>query len=247
MIDYWHYTGDDAYNAVVEEAMLFQTGPPQNSYMPPNVTVSLGNDDQAFWGMSALLAAEVNFHNPPSKEPQWLELAQAVFNTQASPMRHDELCGGGLRWQIPPVNVGYDYKNAIANGCFFNLGARLARYTTNETYAMWAEKTWDWMIGVGMIDHDYNIYDGAHTGANCTDINHAQYSYNVAIFLQGAAFMYNYVGHARCSEPASQNSSTPGPLNPGLVRSAITNSAPANTRPTATPSGRPASRACSAT
>lgn len=46
MIDYWHFTGDATYNDVVTDAMLFQVGP-NRDYMPPNVTASLGNDDQA--------------------------------------------------------------------------------------------------------------------------------------------------------------------------------------------------------
>lgn len=62
--------------------------------------------------MSAMTAAENNFPDPPADEPQWLALAQAVFNTQADPSRHDESCGGGLRWQIPLSNNGYDYKNS---------------------------------------------------------------------------------------------------------------------------------------
>ncbi|KAL1878782.1 hypothetical protein VTK73DRAFT_7539 [Phialemonium thermophilum] len=191
MIDYWHLTGDDTYNNITSQAMLFQVGPNQD-YMPPNVTASLGNDDQGFWGMSAMLAAENNFPNPPADQPQWLALAQAVFNTQASPDRHDSTCNGGLRWQIPLSNNGYDYKNSIANGCFFNLGARLARYTKNETYAKWAEETWDWVTGVGFMDAKYHIYDGAHVEHNCTDINKAQFSYNNAVYLLGAAYMYNY-------------------------------------------------------
>lgn len=88
----------------------------------------------------------------------------------------------------------------IANGCFFNLGARLARYTRNETYADWAESVWDWMYGVGYIDNEsYDIYDGAHVEKNCTDINKAQFSYNSGVFLQGTAFMYNYVSYIRFS------------------------------------------------
>ena len=81
----------------------------------------------------------------------------------------------------------------IANGCFFNLGARLARYTGNTTYSDWAEKTWDWVRGVGLMDDDYNIYDGGHVEQNCTDINKAQFSYNNAVYLLGAAYMYNFV------------------------------------------------------
>lgn len=191
LIDYWKLTGDASYNQVVTDAMLWQVGPGED-YMPPNVTVSLGNDDQGFWGMSAMLAAENGFPDPPPDKPQWLALAQAVFHTQANPDRHDTTCNGGLRWQIPLSNNGYNYKNSIANGCFFNLGARLARYTENQTYADWAEKTWDWMTGVGFMDSDYNIYDGGHVEHNCTDINKAQFSYNNGVFLLGAAYMYNY-------------------------------------------------------
>lgn len=105
MIDYWHYTGDSTYNDVATQGLLFQTGP-QNDYMPPNWTASLGNDDQAFWAMSTMQAAEQNFPNPPAGSPSWLSLAQAVFNTQAAPDRHDNTCGGGLRWQIPFYNNG---------------------------------------------------------------------------------------------------------------------------------------------
>lgn len=191
LVDYWHYTGDTTYNNITTQALLFQTGD-NNNYMPLNWTASLGNDDQAFWGMSALLAAETNYPNPPEDDDrQWLALAQAVYNTQASADRHDDTCGGGLRWQIPMSNKGYDYKNSIANGCFFNMGARLARYTNNDTYAEWPRRTWDWMVEVGFLDNEYNIYDGAYVW-NCTNIIRPQFSYNAAVFLQGAAYMYNY-------------------------------------------------------
>lgn len=83
---------------------------------------------------------------------------------------------------------------AIANGCFFNIGSRLARYTRNETYAKFADETWDWLWGVGYIDHEsWLVYDGGRVQFNCTDINKATFSYNAAIMTQGAAFMYNYV------------------------------------------------------
>lgn len=111
LIDYWCWTGDTTHNNLVMRAMQFQVGQGKN-YMPSNVTSSLGNDDQAFWGMAALAAAEYGFPDPPPENPSWLGLAQAVFNTQAAPDRHDQACGGGLRWQIPFSNLGYDYKNS---------------------------------------------------------------------------------------------------------------------------------------
>jgi mannan endo-1,6-alpha-mannosidase len=92
LIDYWHYTGDATYNDVAEIGIQFQTGA-HDDMMPANWTASMGNDDQAFWGMTAMSAAETNFQNPEADQPSWLSLAQAVFNTQAT--RIDNTCNGG--------------------------------------------------------------------------------------------------------------------------------------------------------
>lgn len=191
MVDYWHYTGDTTYNDITSQALLFQVGP-QANYLPPNQTSTEGNDDQCFWALSAMSAAETNFQNPPKSQPQWLELAQAVFNSQAA--RWDTAsCGGGLRWQIYQFNRGYNYKNSISNGCFFNLAARLAKYTGNDTYAEWADKTWSWMTSVGLINYKYHVYDGIDT-KDCHDLNHIQWTYNAGAVLLGAANLYNYTG-----------------------------------------------------
>ena len=190
LVDYWYYTGDPKWNEVAEEGLLFQAGP-NNDYMPPNQTMTEGNDDQGFWGMAAMSAAECRFQNPPHDKPQWLALAQAVFNTQAARWETQE-CGGGLRWQIFTWNNGYDYKNSISQACFFNIAARLARYTGNQSYADWADKTWDWMTTIELINLDtYYVYDGAHT-ANCSEMTPYQWTYNAGAFLLGAAAMFNY-------------------------------------------------------
>lgn len=155
-----------------------------------------------FWGFAAMAAAEANFPDPPAGKPQWLALAQAVFNEYVVRWAQSgDSCGGGLKWQIYSFNAGYDYKNSIANGCFFNLGARLARYTENSTYSTWANTVWDWVERVGLIDVKYNVFDGTNdvpydsSGVyqNCSVINHLQYSYNPAVWLLGAANMYNIV------------------------------------------------------
>lgn len=191
MIDYWYYTGDTSYNDVVSQAMQFQVGDDDN-YMPTNQSKSLGNDDQAFWGMAAMTAAELNFPNPPADKPQWLALAQAVFNSQAR--RWDNAtCGGGLRWQIFTFNNGYNYKNTISNGAFFNIAARLAAYTGNQTYLEWAERSFQWTHDIGLMDDDYYFYDGTDENINCTELNHIQWSYNAGVHLLGAATMWNVV------------------------------------------------------
>ena len=194
LINYWHFTGDDQYNDITMQAMLHQTGTDWD-YMPQNQSRSLGNDDQGFWALTAMTAAEYNFPNPPAEGPQWLALAQAVFNGQAGRW-DDSTCNGGLRWQIFPFNGGYNYKNTISNGCFFNIAARLGRYTGNTTYIEWAQRTWDWTVGVGYIEDredGFHFYDGADERENCTVIRKLQWSYNAGVYLYGAAMMYNIV------------------------------------------------------
>ncbi|KAK8188432.1 glycosyl hydrolase family 76-domain-containing protein [Phyllosticta capitalensis] len=204
LVEYWYYTGDTTYNDITTQALLFQTGPDAD-YMPANQTKSEGNDDQVFWAFACLSAAELGFPNPPASSPQWLALAQAVFNTQVT--RWDAgTCGGGLRWQIFTFNNGYDYKNTISNGGFFQLAARLARYTGNATYGEWAEKMWDWMAdsplmmaangaattGAGGTPATLNIYDGTSTSGNCSEADHLQWTYNYGTLIAGSAYMYNF-------------------------------------------------------
>lgn len=194
MIDYWWFMQNDSYNDIIMQAMLHQTGE-NNNYIPLNQSTTEGNDDQAFWGIAAMTAAERNFTNPPKESPQWLYLAQAVFNTMA--LRWDDTtCGGGLRWQIFVWNTGYDYKNTVSNGALFHLAARLARYTGNTSYADWAEKVWDWMYDIHLISNGTYmfVYDGASVTDNCTQLTKYQWTYNQGLLLSGSAYLYNFTG-----------------------------------------------------
>ncbi|XDG07509.1 hypothetical protein ABKA04_007124 [Annulohypoxylon sp. FPYF3050] len=192
LVEYWAFTGDTTYNDITLQALEHQVGDDAD-FMPSNQTKSEGNDDQGFWAMAAMTAAELNFTNPPSDQPQWLALAQAVYNEYVSRWEPDT-CGGGMRWQIFTFNNGYNYKNSVSNGCFFNVASRLARYTGNQTYADWATKIFEWEQGVGFINSNYNVLDGAGNAGsdNCTAINAAQFTYNAGLFMHGAANMYNY-------------------------------------------------------
>lgn len=195
LLDYWWITGDETYNNITMQALLHQASPSRD-FMPENQTLTLGNDDQGFWAMAAMTAAENKFPDPPEGQPQWLALAQACFNQWVT--RWDpSICGGGLRWQIFEFNKGFDYKNSISNGCFFNIAARLARYTGNETYAEWAEKIWDWQTQTGLISDKFEVFDGAHeqpAGEPCPPTDKNRWSYNAGIFLLGSAFMTNHTG-----------------------------------------------------
>lgn len=86
---------------------------------------------------------------------------------------------------------GYHYKNAISNGAFFQIAARLALYTDEQHYKDWATKVWNWSWEIGLISPTYHVFDGSDDKKNCTELDHTQWSYNVAVYLQGAAAMWN--------------------------------------------------------
>lgn len=64
-------------------------------------------------------------------------------------------------------------------------------YTGNKTYGDWAEKTWDWMQQVDLIDSRGYIYDGINAN-NCTNRTPYQFTYNTGGMALGAAAMYNF-------------------------------------------------------
>jgi len=199
MLDYSHYTGDNSYDRLIARALLDQVGP-DFDYMLPTHFGQEGNDDQAFWGFAVMSAAERNFPQPDENVPSWLEMGANIWNSQVARW-HTESCGGGLRWQIFESNPnGMDYKNTVSNGGFFQISARLARATGNNTYLEWAEKTWDWTEAVGLIDAAGNVYDGAASSKNCTDTNPVTFSYGAAIYLYGAAVLADHTGDPKWAE-----------------------------------------------
>ncbi|TQS38407.1 hypothetical protein Golomagni_01086 [Golovinomyces magnicellulatus] len=193
-------SNDNSYTEVTGQALLSQAGPKRDLMVPLHVKDE-GNDDQAFWGFATMSAAEKNFPNP-SKDLAWIELTQNLWNTQAR--RWDEsLCGGGLRWQIFESNNGYNYKNTVSNAAFFQISARLARFTGNQTYAEWAVKSYDWMVQKGLIDDNYKVYDGIST-ESCDNVNRMLWTYNTAITIYGAAVMYNFTEGSQIWKERSQ-------------------------------------------
>lgn len=151
-----------------------------------------GNDDVAFWAFSAMSAAEYGWPEPSAPYPTWFGVCDNVFNDfVARWYLANDTCGGGLKWQIFESSAGYHYKNSISNGGFFQLAARLYRHSGNYTYYQWAERVWDWSTEVGFISNEYAVFDGANGVLNCTSFDHTLWSYNVAVYLHGAAVLSN--------------------------------------------------------
>ncbi|KAJ5910692.1 Mannan endo-1-6-alpha-mannosidase DCW1 [Penicillium tannophilum] len=192
LLQYWHFTGDTTYNDNLRVGLEWQAG--DDDYMPTNYSSYIGNDDQMFWGLAAMTAAELKFADATDvgDNYSWLSLAQGVFNSQIK--RWDTTtCDGGLRWQIWTYESGYTMKNSISNGGLFQLAARLARYTETDTYANWAQKIWDWSVSSPLLSNStWNVADSTETTNDCATQGNDQWSYNYGTYLMGAAYMYNY-------------------------------------------------------
>lgn len=200
LLDYWHYTGDDQYNEMIREGLIHQFGE-HLDLMPSNQSKNEGNDDQVFWAFSMMAAAEYKLQDPPDGQPGWLAMTQSVFNQFVGRYQKevaDGICGGGMRWQIYPWLNGWTYKNTATNGGLFHLGARLAMYTGNDTYAVWAEKSFDWMSNSPILPGDGQVYDGTDIKTNppCSKADRTPWTYNYGIMIAGAAYMYNYTNGA---------------------------------------------------
>ena len=153
-----------------------------------------------FWGLAAITAAEYKFPNRPSGDT-WLTLAEGVFNNQISPEGkgwETSICGGGLRWQKEIWQSGYTMKNAVSNGGFFMLAARLAWYTQKQNYATWAEKVYYWSTSVNLVNNKtWAVADSVRAGSGgpngCSLPDHTAWTYNYGTYISGAGYMYAYV------------------------------------------------------
>lgn len=193
LLDYQYLLQNKTYDSYMVKGLSHQAGS-DGSYMPSNQSLTEGNDDQGFWGIAAIGAAERNFTNPPSGDHGWLYSAQAVFNTMKNRWDTSE-CGGGLRWQIYTWNSGYDYKNVVSNGVFLNIASRLARYTGNSTYSDWADKIWVWLADSGFVQENgdsYLVYDGSGTENNCSNPSTEEWSYNYGLLISATSYMYDH-------------------------------------------------------
>lgn len=200
MIQYWYFTGDSSNNPAVSQGMYAQRGE-QEDYFPANWSSWMGNDDQMQWGLAAMTAAELEFPQESSM-PSWVTLAENVFNDMV-PRWDNKTCGGGLRWQIYPYQSGYSIKSSASNGEFFQLAARLARYTNNQSYADWAERIWDWSTKSLLLNtNKWNLGDSLDATMDCSR-GDAQWTYNYGAYISGAAYMYNVVSNWLFREDAS--------------------------------------------
>lgn len=180
------------YNTLLADTLITE-GTAANDFMTVHAT---GNDDQAWWALAALTAAETNL--APTGPVPWATMAQNVFQQQTTRWDKDK-CNGGMKWKILEGDGtdGWHYKSTIANGLFFQMAARLALLTGSADIKAWAVKSYDWTVSVGLISPQFDVYDGTDDakGENgCVDVNHNMWSYNVGVFMYGSAVMAKLTG-----------------------------------------------------
>lgn len=198
MIRYWYYTGDASNNAAIIQGMNRQSG--QNDFFPANYSRYMTNADQQIWALAAMTAAELDFPQETSKAP-WINMAENAFNEQIR--RWDSgSCGGGLRWLVSPDELGWTIKNAISNGGLFELSARLARYTNNQTYVDWAEKVWDWSTRTLIDTSDWTVHDSVSTLDDCKRNTVTAWTLIYGSYISGTAYMSNLVSRQTDSSTA---------------------------------------------
>ncbi|KAK0867850.1 hypothetical protein LTR87_014448 [Friedmanniomyces endolithicus] len=201
LIDYTAYTNDTTYVSDMHTALSQNLGS-NYDFVPAEQSGWEANDDQVYWVYSALTAMEYGFPPLPCKAAlnntignctnSWQAVAVHAFEDFVTRWNLDsQTCGGGLKWQYDPTAKGWTYKNSVSNAGFFQTAARLARYTGNETYSDWATKIWNWSVTSGLVGSGYHVYDGSSDadGANCSSVDHDEWSYNIASYLHGAAHM----------------------------------------------------------
>ncbi|KAH7051201.1 glycosyl hydrolase family 76-domain-containing protein [Macrophomina phaseolina] len=198
LVNYWYLTGDTSHNSATQAALSAQIGPDDN-YLVPNQTISEGNENQTVWGLAALTAAERNFPQADGQGSSWEDLARNVFDGLA-PRWDTQSCGGGLRSQIFTFNSGYNWKNSASQALFFQLAARLAHFTGNQTYVYWASRTYNWTRDAGLIGDDFAVYDGASANDNCSNVSGEQWSYTAASFAYGSAVLANFTSDSQWTD-----------------------------------------------
>ncbi|KAI0596702.1 glycoside hydrolase family 76 protein [Biscogniauxia sp. FL1348] len=190
LLDYRDRTGDTTYDDTIYQGLRWQTGS-NSDFAPANWSSTLGNDDQSIWALAALVAAETGFTSPPSGDPQWLDLAQTVFDEQTSRLINSGNCEGTLRWQIFTFNSGYNYVNTASNAAYFSVGAQLAHLQQNQTAADLATAVYEKIADLGFVDDAFNVYDGA-SAPQCSAVDKVQFTYTAGMLIQGTAYMYNF-------------------------------------------------------
>jgi predicted alpha-1,6-mannanase (GH76 family) len=140
-------------------------------------------DDEGWWALAWIKAYDL------TKETRYLDMAKTIFADMTTGW--DQTCGGGVWW-----NKDRRYKNAITNELFLTVAAKLHQRTPGDagpgSYLDWAERSWQWFEGSGMMNEDHLINDGLN--AACENNGDVTWTYNQGVVLGGLIELYRIKG-----------------------------------------------------
>jgi predicted alpha-1,6-mannanase (GH76 family) len=107
-------------------------------------------DDDGWWAIVWIKAYDL------TKQQKYLDMAKTIFKRMAGSW--DTKCGGGIYWRNAK-----DKKNAIPNTLFMQAAAKLHIRTPGDSGANsfldYAQRTWTWFKGSGLLQGNKLIFD----------------------------------------------------------------------------------------
>jgi predicted alpha-1,6-mannanase (GH76 family) len=170
VMTYRQATGDAQYDYAITEA--FARNPDfTNEYI----------DDTGWWALVWIQAYDITGNQ------NYLRMAQSLAGYMHD--YWDGRCGGGVYWR-----TDRHYKASIANELFLAVTAGLHnRIPGDTTYLGWANDTWNWLRGTGLITSGNLVQDGLNVD-DCS-VNRATYTYNQGVVLQGLVELSRATGN----------------------------------------------------
>lgn len=150
VIDYTRETGDEQYVGDIENTFVKNEKSKFDRYG--------FYDDDGWWAIVWIKAYDLRH------EQKYLDMAKTIFARMASSW--DDKCGGGIYWRNQK-----DKKNAIPNSLFMQTAAKLHQRTPGDTgagsYLDWAQRTWTWFKGSGLITPSKQVVDTLNNLSEC--------------------------------------------------------------------------------
>jgi predicted alpha-1,6-mannanase (GH76 family) len=165
VIDYTRETGDMTYFADIDNT--FQKNKASNFDRYGFY------DDDGWWALVWIKAYDL------TKQQAYLDMAKTVFQRMAGSW--DTNCKGGIYWRNQK-----DVKNAISNSLFMQAAAQLHLRTPGDTgagsFVDWAQRTWTWFKGTGMLRADKLVIDKLGDLTTCAATG-GTFSYNQGVLV----------------------------------------------------------------
>jgi predicted alpha-1,6-mannanase (GH76 family) len=166
IIDYTRETGDMKYIADIDNT--FQVNKASNFSRYGFF------DDDGWWALVWIDAYDL------TNKQAYLDMAKTIFTRMSGSW--DTKCNGGIYWRGNPK----DQKNAITNSLFMKAAVGLHQRTPGDmgagSYLDWAQRTWTWFKGTGMLGSNNLVID-ALDGLTTCKATGPTFSYNQGILV----------------------------------------------------------------